>query len=109
MKTRFVLLLVVVALAAAPVALADHCITCKFGNCRPATTGGYSSCPDLGSTCSLSGTCGGPHPFIEIEEPLAAEFEVASVERLDGPQQPAAESETRVASLEEAPQPDARR
>lgn len=108
MKTRFVLLLVVVALAAAPVALADHCRTCKFGNCRPATTGGYLTCTDLGSTCSLSGTCGGPHPFTQ-EEPLAAEFEVASVERLDGPQQPAVESETRVASLDEAPRPDARR
>lgn len=108
MKTRLVLLLVVVALAAAPVALADHCKACRNGKCSFAVTGGYQSCTQLANGCSLSGTCGGPHPFIEVE-PLAAEFEIISVERLDdGPQQPGA-SETRVASLEETPQPDARR
>ena len=107
MKTRFVLLLVVVALAAAPAALADHCVTCRNAKCSIAFTGGYQSCTQLANGCSLSGSCGGPHPFVE-EEPFGAEFEVASVERLDEPQQPAA-SETRVASLEEAPQPDARR
>lgn len=107
MKTRIVLLLVVVALAAAPVALADHCKTCRNGKCWFAVTGGYQNCTQLTNGCSLSGTCGGPHPFIEVE-PLGAEFEVVSVERLDDGPQPGA-AETRVASLEETPRPDARR
>ncbi len=98
-KPLLVLLIVALALAAAPVALADHCVTCRFGNCGFATTGGYQSCTDLGSTCSLSGSCGGPHPFTETEEPLAIDFVVASVERLDEPQQPVT-AETRVASAE---------
>jgi hypothetical protein len=101
MRKRLVLLLMVFAivLTAAPLAMADHCTTCRFGNCRPATVPAYYFCEDLGTTCSLSGACGGPHPFTEEQEPLAAEFIVASVERLDE-QQPASSEATRVASLE---------
>lgn len=102
MKNRLILMMMVVAivLTIAPLAMADHCTTCRFGNCRPATVPAYYFCQDLGATCSLSGACGGPHPFTE-EVPFAAEFTVASVERLDErlDEQPAAE-QTRVASLE---------
>ncbi|HYK01621.1 MAG TPA: hypothetical protein VE974_07680 [Thermoanaerobaculia bacterium] len=102
MKRRLILMMMVFAivLTIAPLAIADHCTTCRFGNCRPATDPAYYFCEDLGATCALSAPCGGPHPF--TEEPLAAEFTVASVERLDdrlNERQPAAE-QTRVASLE---------
>ena len=99
MKKRLVVMFMVFALvlAMAPLAMADHCKTCKNGNCRPATMPASYFCDDT-SGCVLSGPgCGGPHPFT-VEEPFAAEFTVASVERLDG--QPARDEQTRVASLE---------
>ena len=101
MKKRLVLMFMVFAivLTVAPLAMADHCTTCRFGNCRPATVPAYYFCEDLGDTCSLSVPCGGPHPFTAEEEPLAAEFIVASVERLDD-RQPAPPDQTRIASLE---------
>lgn len=104
MKKRLFSLLLVVAvvLMAAPVAMADHCVTCKSGQCAIAFSGGYLSCTQLANGCSLSGSCGGPHPLIE-EEYFNSEFVVASVERLDEPRQPSSEA-TRVASLETAPQ-----
>jgi hypothetical protein len=101
MKKRLVLMLMVFAifLTVAPLAMADHCTTCRFGNCRPATVPAYYFCEDLGDTCNLTGWgCSGPHPFTP-EEPFAAEFIVASVERLDE-RQPAPAEQTRVASLE---------
>ena len=100
MKKRLVLMLMLMAivLTVAPLAMADHCTTCKFGNCRPATVPAFYFCEDLGDTCSLTVACGGPHPFT-AEEPLSAEFEVASVERLDE-RQPATAEQTLVASLE---------
>ena len=101
MKKRLVLMLMVFAmvLTVTPLAMADHCSTCRFGNCRPATVPAYYFCEDLGATCSLTGWgCGGPHPFTQ-EEPFAAEFVVASVERLDDGQ-PVPAEQTRVASLE---------
>ena len=111
MKKRLILMLMVFALvlASAPVAMADHCVTCRFGTCRPATTAAYYSCTSNGTSCTLTGWgCGGPHPFTE-EEPLAAEFIVASVERLDEAQ-PAQSEQTRVASLEtRTPAPDHQR
>lgn len=104
MKKRLILMLMVFALvlASAPIAVADHCVRCRYGDCFPATLPAYYYCEDLGSTCSLSVSCGGPHPF--TEEPLAAEFVVASVERLDE-SQPAVSEQTRVASLETTPAP----
>ena len=102
MKKRLVLMLMVFAilLAMAPLAMADHCKTCKFNTCRPATVPAYYFCDASSGTCTLTGPgCGGPHPFTE-EEPLAAEFSVASVERLDEQQQPSPAEQTRVASLE---------
>jgi hypothetical protein len=87
--------------------MADHCSTCRNGNCRPATVPAYYFCEDLGPTCSLTGWgCGGPHPFTP-EEPFAAEFTVASVERLDE-RQPAPAEQTRVASLETPAAPSPR-
>jgi hypothetical protein len=102
MKKRLPLFLVlsVVLTAVAPLAMADHCSQCNPSGtlCRPAGSGGKPNCVVIGGVCMLSGqTCTGPHPLIETE-PLASEFTVVSVERLDEPQ-PAA-SETRVASLE---------
>jgi hypothetical protein len=100
------LLLAVVVLASAPAALADHCRICKVRQgvpvCWPAVTGGKPICDDFTTpgTCVLSGqTCTGPHPF--IEEPLAADYSVASVERLDEPNP--APAATRIASLETTP------
>lgn len=110
MKKRVILTLMVFALvlASAPVAMADHCSTCRYGNCRPATVPAYYSCTSNGVSCTLTGWgCGGPHPF--TEESLAAEFVVASVERLDEAQ-PAQSEQTRVASLEtKTPAPDHQR
>jgi hypothetical protein len=109
MKKRLVVMLMVcaVVLTVAPLAMADHCTTCRFGNCRPATVPAYYFCEDLGSTCSLSVPCGGPHPF--TEETFAAEFTVASVERLDGHPAPEQTGEqTRTASLDETPAPSQR-
>jgi hypothetical protein len=106
MKKRLILLLAlaVVVLGTAPLAMADHCQTCNANlQCRPASSGGKLSCVSTPTSCTLSGSCGGPHPLIDIED-FAAEYTIASVERLDEPQSPASESETRVASLE-TPQP----
>lgn len=107
MRKRMVLLLMVFALvlAVSPLAMADHCKTCRNGNCWVATLPAYYFCEDLGATCSLTVACGGPHPF--IEETLAEEFVVASVERLDHRQTTPAE-QTRVASLEKTPAPSQR-
>lgn len=107
-KQLLVLLIVAIALAAAPVAMADHCVTCRNLKCAIAFTGGSLSCTQLANGCSLSGSCGGPHPFTE-EEFFTTEFVVASVERLDEPQQPAAD-ETRIASaVTETTRQDVRR
>lgn len=110
MKKRLILMLMVFALvlATAPIAMADHCTTCRYGNCRPATVPAYYSCTSNGVSCTLTGWgCGGPHPF--TEEILAAEFVVVSVERLDE-SQPAQSDQTRVASLETpTPAPDHQR
>lgn len=99
MKKRLVALVVLALIVvAAPAALADHCVRCFNNQCSIAFTGGALSCTITTSgACRTSGTCSGPHPFIE-EEPFAAEFTVALVERLDEPQ--TAAPETAVASLE---------
>ena len=100
-KGLFALVALAMVLAAAPDAMADHCWKCQnFTNCVPSTGYGTNYCSDYSGSCVLSGGyCGGPHPLIDTEEPLAAAFVVASVERLDEPQQPRAD-EGRVALLE---------
>lgn len=102
MKKRLVSLLVltIVLTLAAPIAMADHCKRCVNNECATAFTGGKANCAVINGVCTLSGTCSGPHPRIE-EEPLAAEYFVASVERLDEARP--ASTETRVASLETKP------
>jgi hypothetical protein len=98
------LLILAIVLTVAPAALADHCRICRLRSdgtytCWIAVNGGQPICDDftVPGTCVLSGnTCTGPHPF--VEEPLAADFTVASVERLDEPQP--SQSGTRIASLE---------
>jgi hypothetical protein len=98
-KPVFALVILATVLAAAPDALADHCYRCYNGTtCGPSTGYGKQFCSDYSGSCVFYGyACDGPHPFMP-EEPLAAEYVIVSVERLDEPQQPAAE--TRVASLE---------
>lgn len=95
---------VILVAAVAPVAMADHCRKCNINQrCAIAVTGGKPICDDSSGTCVLQGTtCTGPHPLIEGDESLAAEFTVASVERIDEPGS-SAPSEPQVASLETAP------
>ncbi len=105
-------LTLIVLVGVVPAALADHCSRCSTGmKCRPAAGGGAASCNDsVPGVCTLSGTCGGPHPFVETEDPFAADFIVASVERLDehtaghtDEPRSTASSEPQVASLETPP------
>lgn len=103
MKKRWIslfLVLLALTLVIAPVAMADHCRKCNTQQrCVIAVTGGKPVCDDSSGTCVLQGlTCTGPHPLIDIDDPFAADFIVASVERLDEPQP--APDRTRVASLE---------
>jgi hypothetical protein len=104
MKKRLLPFLVLaVILVTAPAAMADHCRKCKTTQdglqiCWIAVSGGYPFCDASSGSCVFSGQwCTGPHPFTD-EEPLAADFTVASVERLDEAQP--AKAETRVASLQ---------
>src|SRR5688572_16023496 len=98
-KGLFTLVVLAMVLAAAPEAAADHCWKCRnFTTCTPSTGYGKTECHDYTGSCVFYGyTCDGPHPF--TEEPLAAAFVVASVERLDEPQQ-SSDTEVRLASLE---------
>ncbi len=100
-KGLFALVVLATVLAAAPQAMADHCWKCSnYTTCVPSTGYGRQECHDYTGSCVFYGyECSGPHPFTEPEEPLAAAFLVASVERLDEPQQPRAD-EVRVALLE---------
>lgn len=94
-------LAVIVVAVVAPAAMADHCRRCNINQkCAIAVTGGKPICDDSSGTCILQGaTCTGPHPLIEEDEPFAAAFIVASVERIDEPHS-TAPSEPQVASLE---------
>jgi hypothetical protein len=102
-------LTLIVLVGVAPAALADHCAKCNTAmKCRPAPGNGAASCNDTTpGICLLSGTCGGPHPFVETEQdPFGADFIVASVERIDdrvAEPRPTPSSEPQVASLETPP------
>ena len=107
MKKRLALLLVLtfVLTAFAPLAMADHCRKCSGTRCVIAFTGGKPACDDSSGACVLSGPlCTGPHP--REAEPLAVEFTVVEVERLDEPQ--TAVTETRVAAARATTQTDTR-
>ena len=105
MLKRMVLLLVVaIVVAGAPEALASHCLRCAPPQARCVTAvipNGYATCEwdVFENTCYLADPCG---PHGGFTAPLADEFQVAAVERLDdGPQ--SNPTEIRVASLEPAP------
>lgn len=106
-KRLIPLLVLTLIVTIAPAALADHCERCKpvSQTCGPAITSssGYEICFEDAFGCHVEFPCG-PH-LQATPEPLAAEFTVASVERLDEPNPPA--SETLIASVE-APAPATR-
>jgi hypothetical protein len=81
MKKTVLLLVIAVTLITAPSLLA--CVHCKPINqsCAPGTIGALT-CDWDDTTCILTGSC---HGFAPTETPLAADFTVASVERLDQP------------------------
>jgi hypothetical protein len=106
MKKQWIPLLVLaLVLAIAPNAMANPCEKCKPTPpdqiyCYGVTGNGFINCDTSQGTCIVSGFCtGGGGLTANDVQPLAAEFTVASVERLDEPNT----SETRVASLETAP------
>jgi len=80
---------VIAILSVAPDAMANHCFRCKLFqmelDCVAATgtTPGYPICETDGITCQTSGTRCTPHTASVA--PLASEYQVASVERLDEP------------------------
>ncbi|HYC92769.1 MAG TPA: hypothetical protein VEO54_26405 [Thermoanaerobaculia bacterium] len=107
MKTRVTLLLVfAIVLATAPVALANHCKVCRplHEACSTSLNYGWANCAWDESTgkCVTSNYCGNHVAAATQIAPLASQYAVAAVERLDEPQS-VNTTETRVASLETAP------
>jgi hypothetical protein len=101
MKKRVIALLMLsIVLAMTPAAMAQ-CVTCRPINhtCPPVTSGGFTFCYWLGPDCIVGEWCG----VAASAQPLASEYQVASVERADEPQ--ANPDETRIALLEPAPDP----
>ena len=91
MTKRLVLLagVVLIALSAAPDAMATHCERCRFYPIEgewacitpPPLLGGHEFCAEGGTWCEEWGTYCPPHS----KPPLASEYTVESVERLDEP------------------------
>lgn len=101
MKKRVISLLILsIVLAMAPAAMAQ-CLKCRPMNhtCVPTTSGGFDLCYYLGVDCIIGEYCGA----LAATQPLASEYQVASVERADEPQ--TNPNETRIASLEPTPKP----
>ena len=101
MKKQWIpLLILALVLAIAPNAMANHCEKCRPATleCYLVTGSGNINCDTSQGTCAVSGFCSAHLTGTTIDA-FAAEFTVASVERLDEPNT----SETRVASLETAP------
>jgi hypothetical protein len=97
MKKRLIPLLAVIAIAFAAVPDAQACVRCQFSvdysTCKWGTLFGSTDCDDSTGQCVLSGeSC----RQSAAAAPLATEYAIASVERIDEPQQPA---ETLVASI----------
>lgn len=102
MKKRVISLLILcIVLATAPAAMAEECLKCRPLNhtCVPTTIGGFDLCYWMGVDCIIGEFCGNR----VAAQPLASEFEVASVERADEPQPNT--NETRIALLEPEPKP----
>jgi hypothetical protein len=99
MKKRVISLLILsIVLAMAPAAMAQ-CLKCRPNRvCAPTTSGGFDFCYYEGPDCILGYFCG-----VAATQPLASEYQVASVERADEPQPNP--NETRIASLEPKPEP----
>ena len=106
MTKRIVLLsaaALIVVLSAAPEAMANHCFRCKLFqqefDCVPVfgSTPGRPICETDGITCQTSGPQCTLHASVA---PLASEYTVASVERLDDVDSDA--DETRVAPTQVA-------
>lgn len=101
MKNRVLsVLMLSIALATAPGAFAQ-CMKCKPLNhtCPVVTSGGFDACYWLGPDCILGEFCG---TQAAATRPLAADYRVASVERVNAPRQPKS-NEVRVAAAEPAP------
>jgi len=99
---RFIPLLVLTLTLAAPVAMADHCERCRPAtlSCGPASNFGFENCEwTFDNQCITSSPCGDHSASLAAAQPLASEFTVALVERLD---EAPSVSEARVASLETA-------
>lgn len=105
MKKLFPLFILAVIFAVAPAAMADHCYRCPPISqiCQLRPNFGFENCDDSGEFCILEFPCGDHVPG--RLQSLAAEFTVASVERLDEPQTGAAET---VVALLETPKPATR-
>ena|ERR1043165_551072 len=100
MKKRvFSLLVLSIVLATAPAAMAQ-CLKCRPINhtCVPTTTGGFDFCYYMGVDCIIGDFCGA----LAATQPLASEYQVASVERADEPQ--TVPSENRIALSEPTPE-----
>jgi hypothetical protein len=100
MTKRIALLVVVLTVFAAPAAMADHCFRCKIvpapevSYCIYHTNAqflGWTECYSDETGCFVSGDRCYGHP-VQASTPLAADYEVASVERLDEPQTAASET-----------------
>jgi hypothetical protein len=101
MTKRIALLVVVLTVFAAPSLMADHCFRCKIvaqpgvSYCIYHTNTqflGWTECYSDEFGCQVSGDRCYGHPLAQLSTPLAAEYAVASVERLDEPQTANAET-----------------
>ena len=109
MTKRMIPLLFVIGIlfTIAPIAMADHCYRCRSrpfqqgepANCQINPNHGFANCSVdvVNDTCILTIACGNHAALVT---PLASEFQVASVERLDEPQTGA--SDTLVAAVRTA-------
>lgn len=92
MTKRIALLVAVLTIVLAPAAMADHCFRCKIvpageiSYCIYYTNtsfqAGWTECYSDEEGCTVSGSRCFGHP-VQASTPLAAEYEVASVQRLD--------------------------
>ena len=99
MTKRIALLVVVLTVFSAPALMADHCFRCKIvpepeiGYCIYHTNPlflGWTECYEDEFGCYTSGERCYGHPALSAS--LAADYTVASVERLDEPQTAKAET-----------------
>jgi hypothetical protein len=98
-RTASLLIVLSLVVLAAPAAMADNtCYICRFSfaTCRPATatsTNAWTDCFSEDGICELRGSPCTPSlsASAAVPAPLASDYKVASVERLDEAQQPNAD------------------